>query len=151
MSLFAPAPEERPVLRDAAIGLAVCTVLAFGLTALIERSGVLQAPVRRFRKNAPTAPPTSPYAVVIVEDRGDWFGRVVVRETGEVVFETMREASPFVAKKRADARLRSLDASYRRAAREDAAAEARAKVSRVTSTGTVIALVTPRRHPKPKK
>lgn len=125
---------ERP-LRDALVAISSCTLLAFALTAIIDRSGIMRRNgSRRLRPNART-PFETPYVVELVEDRGDWFGRVVVGATGAIVFETMREPSASTARRKAEARQRSLERSMRASIRQASGP------SRTTSSGTVLRLI----------
>ncbi len=134
---------ERP-LRDAALALTVCTVLAFASVALLERTGMIPPkPSPRLRRNGYRV--VGPFfGVQVVPDKGDWFGQVVDLASGQIVWETFRERDPFVAKRRAEARCRRLEAEARAAAR--ALLREEEQPSRTTSGGTVLRLVPPPRR-----
>ncbi len=156
------APFGLTPLQGAAVGLVLCTGLAFVFTSMAEK--VLahgEAPpsgTRRMRANAKrwsgtgNKPFPPPYGyVVVVEDRGDYFGRVISRHTHEVLWETLREPNAFVAKKKADAHLKRLEQTLRGVYPRMLAdwEDLQAGRARVTPTGKRLALVPPPSAPKP--
>jgi len=135
----------------------VCTVLAFVFTSLAEKAlADDRPPPSRMRPNATyrwtgNKPLPPPYArVEVVEDKGDYFGRVVDLRTGHVHWETMRESSPFVAKRKADAHHRKLEEMGRKVYPVLLAQweEEQAGKARLTPTGRRLALVPPPPPPK---
>jgi hypothetical protein len=150
-NLFGSTPDgQRPGFASALVGIAACTGLAFLLVPLCEKLLGLEAPPKpskRYRANASFrrtsgdgwVPPQPPYFVVqVVQDKGGYFGRVIARQAGVVAWETMRESSPFVAKKQADAKRAKLEALAAEAVRQEI--ERRARPHRFTPTGAILTL-----------
>jgi len=150
-SIFGTTPDgQRPGIASAFVGLGVCAVLALVLVPLCEKVLGLEQPpksAKRYRANASFrrgpgdtwVPPQPPFFVVqVLEDKGDYFGRVVARTSGKVVWETMRERSPFVAKRQADKKRARLEAIATEAVAQEV--ERRARPHRFTSTGTLLTI-----------
>lgn len=136
--------EAQPGWKSALVGLAVCTALAFVLTAGAERvlrkNGRPRGGRRRRRLRRNGSFPTT-RVVVTLEPNGRYTGHVLDAQSGATLAVTYAEESPFVAKREAEKLALRIERARAKAERGRPRGP-----YRVTPTGRTITLV-----PRPKK